>query len=78
MNRDDIKKSIFEVLEEIAPEAELDELDPNENFRDALEIDSFDFLNVLVGISEKLKVEIPEGDYPKVETLNQMLDYLEK
>jgi acyl carrier protein len=51
-------------------------LAPDANVRKALDIDSYDFLNFLIGLSEKFGVEVPESDYGKVRTLKEMLTYL--
>ena len=78
MTENEIHDRIFEIVHRIAPEADLDRLDPNENLREALDIDSFDFLNVLVGLNEKLGVDIPEADYRQVSTLKGMVEYINK
>ena len=72
----DIKTAIFTGLRQIAPESDPASLDLNQNLRETLEIDSFDFLNFLIGLNEKLGVEIPENDYGKLTTLGGMLRYL--
>jgi acyl carrier protein len=72
----EIKSAILDGLAQIAPESEPAELSPNENIRRALDIDSFDFLNFLIGLQEKLGVDIPEADYGKLNTLDEMVAYL--
>ena len=72
----EIKAAIFEGLSAVAPEANLEELRPDENVRQALDIDSYDFLNFLIGLNDRLGVEIPASDYGKLATLDGMLDYL--
>ena len=76
MSEAEIKNAVFNVLRKIAPEANLDQIGPKENLREALDIDSFDFLNVLIGLHEELKVEIPESDYRKLATLGELVSYL--
>ena len=78
MTETEVRERIFEILHPIAPEADLNRLDPNENLREALDIDSFDFLNVLIGLNEKFGVNIPESDYRQVSTLKGMVAYLNK
>ena len=78
MTENDIRDRILESLHRVAPEADLERVDPNENLREALDIDSFDFLNVLVALSEKLGVNIPEADYRQVSTLKTMVEYINK
>lgn len=78
MTENEVRERIFEILHRIAPEADLNRLDPNENIREALDIDSFDFLNVLVAVNEKFGVNIPESDYRQVATLAGIVAYLNK
>lgn len=46
--------------------------------REELDIDSYDFLNLLIGLNEKLGVEIPEEDYEKLATLSDLIRYLSR
>ena len=71
-----INDIIFRLLGRFAPEADFETLDPNEDIREALDIDSFDFLNFLIGLNEAFGVEIPESDYGKLVTLTDIVDYL--
>jgi acyl carrier protein len=60
----------------IAPEADLDLLDPDEDMPDALDLDSMDFLNVLVAIRDATGIEIPERDTALVRTYRGCVDYV--
>ena len=71
-----VKETVFRVLSRIAPEAHLEALTPDENVREALDIDSFDHLNFLIGLHEELGVEIPESDYGHLTTLADIVSYL--
>ena len=73
-----IKDAIFKGLAAVAPEADLAALDPKANLRETLDLDSFDFLRFLIGLSETLGVEVPEADYAKLGTLEAMTGYLAK
>lgn len=73
-----IKETIFQLLGNIAPEADLDSLDDNEDIRSTLGIDSFDFLNLLIGLSDAFSIEIPEADYGKLITLKDMIGYTQR
>jgi acyl carrier protein len=73
---EDIKAVVLDVLGSVAPEADLDALDPEEDLREALDIDSMDALNVVIALHERLGVDIPEADYPKLVTLDGMVGYL--
>ncbi len=72
----EIRTHIFHGLELIAPEADFDELPAGENLREELDIDSYDFLSFLIWLNEDLGVEIPEIDYEKLITLEDLVAYL--
>ena len=77
MTREQITERIAELLGTIAPEVELDSVDASEPLQQALDIDSFDFLNLLVAIRDELGVTIEEADYSKVSTLADMVSFLD-
>jgi acyl carrier protein len=76
MNEEEIKIIIFQLLKKIAPDTEPSELQPDENIREVLNIDSFDSLQFIVSLNEKLGIEIPEEDYGKISTLKSLINYL--
>lgn len=71
-----IKEEVLKALQDVAPEAELEELAPNESFRDVPDIGAAGFLNLMVRLREDLKVDIPESDYDRVTTLSELVRYL--
>ena len=75
-SKEQIQTTIFNILGTIAPEANLADLDPDVNMQRALDIDSFDFLNLLIGLDEAMGVEIPEADYGQLVSLNDLIHYL--
>lgn len=76
MTDSEIKEIIFRLLGEIAPEADFSKLASDVNLREALDIDSFDFLNFLIGLDAELGIEIPESDYGQLTTLADIINYL--
>lgn len=76
MNKEEIKKIIFYSLKQIAPDTEPSELSYEDNIRETLGIDSFDFLRFIVLLNEKLNIEIPEQDYGKIISIDSLTDYL--
>lgn len=78
MTREEIQSAIFELLKKTAPETDPTALKPEEDIREALNIDSFDALQFLVALNEKLGIDIPEEDYGKTTTLKSLTAYLEK
>ncbi len=78
MSREELSEKVLGILADLAPEADLDDVEPDEGLREALDLDSMDFLNFLIGIDAELGVDIPESDYPKLATLDSIYDYLEQ
>lgn len=78
MTTAEIQQAIFDALRKVAPEADPRTIRPNENLREALDIDSFDFLNVLIGLHERLGVDISEADYGQLTTLASLVEYLSR
>jgi acyl carrier protein len=74
--QDEIRQTILDALSRVAPEADYDRLAPDRPLREQLDIDSYDFLNVVVQLHERLDVDIPEADYQKLATLNGAVAYL--
>lgn len=76
MNRADILTVLEEELGNIAPEADFKSLDPSADLREAIDIDSMDFINFVIALHRRLGVDIPELDYPKLVTLDGAIKYL--
>jgi acyl carrier protein len=76
VTREEVRATMLRVLGEIAPEADLPALKPDVAFRDQLDLDSMDLLNVVIGLHAALGVEIPEADYSSLVTPDGCVDYL--
>lgn len=78
MNTPEIRSAINEALHAIAPEADTASLDDATPIREAFDLDSMDFLNFIVAVHDVLHVDVPQSDYPKVQTMGALLRYLEQ
>jgi len=78
MTEDEARELIATVLHEVAPEVDLDEVGEGQTLQEALDLDSIDFLNLVVGLHERTGIEIPERDYPELSTLDGCVAYLTK
>lgn len=76
MDAEKIKSEIIAVLVDVAPEVELENLDPAKSFRDQFEFDSIDFVDLMLRLEKRLGIPIPQSDYPKLSSLNGALRYL--
>ncbi|MHB1359511.1 MAG: acyl carrier protein [Rhodocyclaceae bacterium] len=73
----DIRAVVLATLQSIAPEVETDALSGDRPLRNQVDLDSMDWLNFLLGLNKQLKVEIPEVDYRKLVTLDDVVAYLQ-
>jgi len=76
MTKDQLRFVVIEELGNIAPETDPAEIDPTADIREAMDIDSMDFLNFIIALHERLKVDIPEADYAKLRTIGGAVEYL--
>jgi acyl carrier protein len=72
----EIKDAVGRALTGVAPEIDPATIQPGTSFRDQLDLDSIDFLNFMLALHERLGIEIPEADYPKMYTLDSAVAYL--
>ncbi|QHE76159.1 acyl carrier protein [Hydrogenophaga sp. PBL-H3] len=71
-----LRQAVAGALRGIAPEADIDRIDPAASLREQLDLDSFDFLKLLITLQETVGVDIPEADYGRVDSLNALVAYL--
>jgi acyl carrier protein len=76
MTEAEIKAVLFEEITFIAPDADPSAVAPDEDVRDALDLDSMDMLNVIAALHERLGVDIPEADAPQFFTIAGGVKYL--
>lgn len=76
MDEPQLRQLIADVLAGIAPEADLSTVGDGEDLREALDLDSMDLLNFVIGLAQKTGRKIPEVDMPKLYTLRGLLAYL--
>lgn len=72
-----IRQAVLKFISDIAPEVNLKEIVPGKLLRDQIDLDSIDFLRLLTMIHEVLGVNIPESDYAKLVSLEDIIAYLE-
>lgn len=72
----ELEKLVTDALFSVAPDLEGETIAPDKTFRQQFEIDSMDFLNFVVALHKSTGVEVPENDYPKMQTLAGAVAYL--
>ncbi len=77
MTKDDIKKLVTEIIADIAPDEDLSGLKPDVRLREQLQLDSMDFLDIVMELRKRHGIEVPEADYMQLATLDSCANYLE-
>ena len=73
----EIREEVLDILEDIAPDEDLSELKDDVAFREQLELDSMDFLDIVMELRKRYRVQIPEEDYGQLASMESTVTYLE-
>ena len=73
----EIRQEILEILEDIAPDEDLSQLQDEVAFREQLELDSMDFLDIVMELRKRHRIQIPEEDYGELASMGSTVRYLE-
>ncbi|MDP7266589.1 MAG: acyl carrier protein [Pirellulales bacterium] len=77
MTAEKIREVIIDILSDIAPDEELGDLKDEVPFRDQLELDSMDFLDIVMELRKRYRVQVPEEDYGELTSMQSTVTYLE-
>lgn len=77
MTGDEIKEAVIAILSDIAPDEDLSNLKEEVPFRDQLELDSMDFLDIVMELRKRYRIRIPEEDYQELASMESTVNYLE-
>ena len=73
----EIKTAVVSILEGIAPDEDTSNLKDDVSFREQLELDSMDFLDIVMELRKRYRINIPEDDYIQMATMGGTVSYLE-
>ncbi len=73
----EIREEILDILSDIAPDEDLSALQDDVAFRDQVELDSMDFLDIVMELRKRYRVQVPEDDYPQLASMRSTVTYLE-
>jgi acyl carrier protein len=76
MEKSKIREIILGIIAEIAPDANLSSVQDEGRLRDQLDLDSMDFLDIVMELRKKHNIEVPESDYVQLESLKTSVEYL--
>ena len=76
MTEEQVKQIVIDIIYEIAPDEDTSNLKSEVNLRDQMDLDSMDFLDIVMELRKQHGIEVPEEDYPKLASLDSCADYL--
>jgi acyl carrier protein len=76
MTEDQVKQIVIDIINEIAPDEDTSDLKSEVNLRDQMDLDSMDFLDIVMELRKQHGIEVPEADYPKLASLDSCAEYL--
>ena len=77
MTRDEIKLEVLDILSDIAPDEDLSQLKDEVSFREQMELDSMDFLDIVMELRKRHRIQIPEDDYVNLASMESTVTFLE-
>lgn len=76
MTAAEVKQIVIDIIADIAPDEDVSNLDDAKTLREQLDLDSMDFLDIVMELRKRHKVEVPQEDYPQLASLNSCVAYL--
>lgn len=76
MTPEEIRAGVIAAIQDVAPEVDQADLRPERLLREQVDLDSMDWLNVIVGFHERFGIDIPEADYARLASLDAIVAYV--
>ena len=76
MAPEEIRQAIIDILADIAPDEDLSTLDDSIAFREQMELDSMDFLDIVMELRKRYRIQVPEEDYGQLASMDSTVNYL--
>jgi acyl carrier protein len=77
MTKTDIREEVLDILKDIAPDEDLSQLKDDVSFREQMELDSMDFLDIVMELRKRHRIQIPEDDYVQLRSMDSTVAFLE-
>jgi acyl carrier protein len=76
MTASNVRQIVLDIISDIAPDEDVTVIDDSKSLREQLDLDSMDFLDIVMELRKRHKVEVPQEDYPMLATLESCVSYL--
>ncbi|NIQ02873.1 MAG: acyl carrier protein [Nitrospinaceae bacterium] len=76
MTKEQVRKAILDIIADIAPDEDLEAIKDEEKLRDQFDLDSMDFLDIVMELRKRFNLEVPEKDYQELVSMASSVEYL--
>jgi acyl carrier protein len=77
MNREEVRQAVVDILEDIAPDEDVSSIKDDISLREQMDLDSMDFLDIVMELRKRYRVQVPEEDYEHLVSMAKTVAYLE-
>ena len=77
MTREEVRRAVVNILEDIAPDADLSSIKDDVTLREQMDLDSMDFLDIVMELRKRFNIEVPESDYQELVSMDSCIQYLQ-
>jgi len=76
LSNEQVREKVIDIIADIALDSDLSGLNDQEALRDQLDLDSMDFLDIVMELKKRHKIEVPQEDYPQLRSMSSCVEYL--
>ena len=77
MTREEVRRAVVNILEDIAPDEDLSSIKDDVTLREQMDLDSMDFLDIVMELRKRFNIEVPESDYQELVSMDSCIQYLQ-
>ena len=77
MTREEVRRAVVNILEDIAPDEDLSSIKDDVTLREQMDLDSMDFLDIVMELRKRFSIEVPESDYQELASMDSCIQYLQ-
>ena len=77
MTREEVRQAVVNILEDIAPDEDLSSIKDDVTLREQMDLDSMDFLDIVMELRKRFNIEVPESDYQELVSMDSCIQYLQ-
>ena len=77
MTREEVRQALVDILEDIAPDEDVSSIKDDVTLREQMDLDSMDFLDIVMELRKRFNIEVPESDYQELVSMTSCIQYLQ-